>query len=123
MIERYVIQAYVSFTFYHFKHEVMRIAVSLNLMGHTPKPFMIIPGSSDIRKTFTKYNGHTLPYEKYLNGTTVGGFSKKQNTIFSDYQNFGHHPYFPQTIFHVFSLIMALSIYLSIYKVSYKYGL
>ena len=45
-----------------------------------------------------------LPYETYLNGTKVGGVSEKKNTIFSDYQNLGHH--FPQIIFHVFSLIM-----------------
>ena len=35
----------------------------------------------------------------------------ENNTIFSDYQNLDHRHYFPQIIFHVFSLIMTLSIY------------
>ena len=51
-----------------------------------------------------------VPYETYLNGTKVGGFSKKK-TIFSDYQNLGHRHYFPQIFFHEFSLIMTFSIY------------
>ena len=49
-----------------------------------------------------------VPYNTYLNGTKVGGFSGK-NT-FSDH-NLGHHHYIPQIIFHVFPLIMTLSLY------------
>ena len=59
-----------------------------------------------------------IAYETYLNGTKVGGFSTTKNTIFSDYQKLGHRHYFPQIIFHVFSLIMTLSIY---YQYSLKY--
>ena len=32
----------------------------------------------------------------------------EKNTIFSDYQNLSHRHYFPQIIFHEFSLIMTL---------------
>ena len=54
-----------------------------------------------------------VPYETYLNGTMyeIRRFFEKI-LIFSDYQNLGHRHlhYFPQIIFHVFCLIMTLSI-------------
>ena len=59
--------------------------------------------SVQVKDSFTH-----LSYDTYLNGTKVGGL---KNNMFSDYQNWGHRHYFSQIIFHVFSLIVTLSIY------------